>query len=68
MSLFAFSSSIGLLFRGSFIYEDGKRSIKKGFLKADFEQLKEKLEEVQSIEIGLLFPGRIFMVGRNGSD
>ena len=63
MSYFWFTLIVPFLFRHSFIYADGKTSIRRGFIRREFEALVQRLNSPGLIVVGSKFPGRIYMVG-----
>ena len=62
LSYLLFSVSVKFLFRHSFIYEDGKLSIKRGFTKAELNTLMNKLNSSIPINIKYICPGRFYLI------
>ncbi len=63
LSYLAFSSLIWLFFRSSYIYVDGKMSIRRGFRRDEFAALARQAGLAERTRVGTEFPGRIFLVG-----
>jgi 2-polyprenyl-3-methyl-5-hydroxy-6-metoxy-1,4-benzoquinol methylase len=54
---------LGRLFRNSFTFEDGKRSIRRGFIAEEMSDYVREAGLMDHVEIKQLHPGRIVVVG-----
>ncbi|MDG5815346.1 methyltransferase domain-containing protein [Chitinispirillales bacterium ANBcel5] len=50
-------------FHNSFICEDGKRSIKRGFLKEEIDKLVDPFNATWNIKTSTIFPGHLYCIG-----
>ena len=54
---------LGRFFRNSFAFEDGKRSIRRGFVASDFQRYLKDADLQDLAHVMTLVPGRMVMVG-----
>jgi len=54
---------LGRFFRGSFTFEDGKRSIRRSFIEPEIRQFAHVAGLAQHIRVERMMPGRVLIIG-----